>query len=1600
MRKDMLQQATKLNQKRKRRKGWKSLVRTLALGVVFCTTYVLILPAITMQEEAVCGYEAHTHAQECYSQPKAQFLGCGIPAEAIVVHQHSDLCRNEAGELICPLEETVVHSHGEDCYGLTEASTCPTHVHSEACVQTETALVCELPQSEGHAHSESCTGTQQVLICTEEIHAHGEGCYEVQPLVCQIPESEEHTHSESCTGTQSVLICTAEIHTHGDGCYEEQTLVCEIPEAEGHAHGEDCFTVTQIPCTEPTAQEHVHDETCQQQTKELTCTLPEIQLHSHTGECFDAEGTLTCVLPVVVEHIHSESCLVLPENTEAVLTCSLEEHVHDDSCYPLEEEPVLGPEYLCAAAVHTHTDTCYAEDGTVTCTIPEHTHEAACLVADLDLTADMEWPSQWKEKAEQLEFTGIWAEDLLTVAESQLGYAESKRNVILKNDQLLGYTRYADWYGKYYGEWDDMFVSFCLHYAEIPAEAVPQESDTAAWIQKLIQMDLYAAAGEYTSAAGDLIFWDSDDDGIADKSGIVSDVSQGQIKVIAGDTENNCVETLSFAAEDEAVLGYAKLPLNPLSPEEWSAAEAVSGMMVQLPEAETIRETLHKYNDEGDKAGYEALQQEVASCLETAQTAYDALNDAQKARITGLDRLDALKEVYGSESWKQFGTLKMDGAALTQLTAEGVQILPAAAEEEAEGTVRNGDTVRYTISAAAVSYDADVSYGEALVKFEVVLPLLRYKATFDVEAMPWLENSSKTMESRILNGTETSCQILTGYRKLTATDAEGIAVPGSFSEEIVVKVLDMEHGEELSLIVSAAMEHNTWEGVCEEHQTEEKLTVHTEAITVHAPLSEEEQQEVYEAFLKEYEQLLELEEDAQKTEAEALITEISEAYFGGRLAETAFDDLCDKVYTLIYGNLNAIAEPSRGTNWIKLRDSGWFEAYENAQQQNSRGLMFAAPRKASGAPMLTAGGTGGESDQQIRSEGGENSKDNVMVSKTIEGTDQENVFDITLQVVTQDVVTEIYKEPDMAVAIVMDISNTMREDFQGVSRYAAAMTAAEAFLDQFSKNNLGASNVGFIAFNSDAHEIFPMQACTTDTVTALKNEMRKDTGTIINASGYADSKKRFTNIEAGLKRAYDMLDTVDNEHKYIIFLSDGFPTTYIQSGYVGYDTYDASGTRFYDSVKVGSYTKRPCTHGTSYSDEAAIRARKMATTIKNNGATIFSIGVDIGGQTIQYYVDSFASSSFSVVDRRSTSYEIGSATSSSAYKNWLQNKIGSGEGYYFDSTNSAGLTNAFNSIFEKIKELNAESSHLDWVATDPMSDMGVHEVKAMEFIGFWDMDADGNWMLVEDDLTGVSMDGNLYDNTADFHEDTQTIHWDIKQSGYVTMATGGATNYLVELKYRVRLRNEESVFVERESYDTNDVTSLTYRIIEVTGGKTSISERRTIDFPIPAVEGYLAELSFQKLQPGGAPLDGAEFTLSHDTASCGYCRGDGKGHVSVPDQVAVSGTEGQVTFTDVPSGHAYTLTESKVPDGFVATEHTYKVVVTYDTLTVTVTDQDGNELEWTESITNGKYYVLPNTGGSGTPLCTFGGLLMMAAACVYLAIQFGRKRQRGGAYSR
>ena len=59
----MMPNAKRYTNRRRQWKRWQKLVSVLGCIVVFCTTYALIIPAITQERETFCGMEEHLRQQ-------------------------------------------------------------------------------------------------------------------------------------------------------------------------------------------------------------------------------------------------------------------------------------------------------------------------------------------------------------------------------------------------------------------------------------------------------------------------------------------------------------------------------------------------------------------------------------------------------------------------------------------------------------------------------------------------------------------------------------------------------------------------------------------------------------------------------------------------------------------------------------------------------------------------------------------------------------------------------------------------------------------------------------------------------------------------------------------------------------------------------------------------------------------------------------------------------------------------------------------------------------------------------------------------------------------------------------------------------------------------------------------------------------------------------------------------------------------------------------------------------------------------------------------------------------------------------------------------
>jgi len=250
------------------------------------------------------------------------------------------------------------------------------------------------------------------------------------------------------------------------------------------------------------------------------------------------------------EHQHTEECAM-----EKVLICGYEIGPEEPTEPPTEESTEAPAEEPTeeTASEHVHTDECY--EIVWLCELEEHIHELSCYS---DATADVETAPIWEASLPVL--THNWADDLVQVAQSQLGCGESERNYIVADDGETknGITRYGQWYGNPHGDWSAMFTLFCLYYAEVPQSAVPWSPGVYNMMRLMENAQIFQLPDENLGTKGNLLFLDTDGNGNADRIMIVCGSSGGQCTVIGGDWEDK-VATISIQASDTRILGYVNI---------------------------------------------------------------------------------------------------------------------------------------------------------------------------------------------------------------------------------------------------------------------------------------------------------------------------------------------------------------------------------------------------------------------------------------------------------------------------------------------------------------------------------------------------------------------------------------------------------------------------------------------------------------------------------------------------------------------------------------------------------------------------------------------------------------------------------------------------------------------------------------------------------------------------------------------------------------------------------------------------------------------------------------------------------------------------------
>ena len=224
---------------------------------------------------------------------------------------------------------------------------------------------------------------------------------------------------------------------------------------------------------------------------------------------------------------------------------------------------------IMPAMTMSETTYCGQEEG------ENHTHTLQCYS---NPNADLETEANWTATIPTL--TGNWNEDVVAVANSQLGYQESTANYqVADNNEKKGYNRYGAWMNEPYADWNTDFVLFCLHYANVDTNSLSLSNDLSAWASN----SAYVTKDSYTPKAGDLIILDENNDGSADHAAIITEANGSAIKIVEGDY-SNAVGQENYDTTDARVIGYIQMPSNPAMPQPETPEETAAPVETSAPE--------------------------------------------------------------------------------------------------------------------------------------------------------------------------------------------------------------------------------------------------------------------------------------------------------------------------------------------------------------------------------------------------------------------------------------------------------------------------------------------------------------------------------------------------------------------------------------------------------------------------------------------------------------------------------------------------------------------------------------------------------------------------------------------------------------------------------------------------------------------------------------------------------------------------------------------------------------------------------------------------------------------------------------------------------
>lgn len=559
-------------------------------------------------------------------------------------------------------------------------------------------------------------------------------------------------------------------------------------------------------------------------------------------------------------------------------------------------------------------------------------------------------------------------------------------------------------------------------------------------------------------------------------------------------------------------------------------------------------------------------------------------------------------------------------------------------------------------------------------------------------------------------------------------------------------------------------------------------------------------------------------------------------------------------------------------------------------------MLMVIAMVAAFVPMALAEPDAPASDVQITNYGNNASKtDNdypgaeVTFSKTIAGTEEENKFEITLEVTSKSIFETPVGEATY-VALVLDISGSMANYMEDLK------TAVEDFIEGYAESGYG-SGGRYLSITTFAEDVNSKDFGNTYYINVARGESgtasANETAAINYVKGLDASGSTNTHgaLLVGKYAADNFSENVAS--KSIILMTDGAPTAVSTTGGGGWGNPELQVIESASGYSIGTNNHRNRGLFGDGGDVAKDRrdadyAQKAANVITDTDINLYGIFFETNANIAWNALEDGGSlfgltwPADNIADYSLDGYLGSQDRGEYATSDWLNAVVDE----CYTASNRDDLIEKFQQALDGITGSLAQLN----TVTDVMGDYII--------------------------LNSTTFSGNSVVLDADAATLKDMITWYLPTSSYTLVGD----KYIYTLTYEVELDTDGITldkFDVTESYNTNSSAVLAFQFLNKVDNKVVSYKKDEISLNSPAVQGFDADFEFIKLNEIDEIVPLAGFELSNKALSF---------------KTSSDSADGKVSFAGIPHGE-YTLKETVKADGHELTDAAVTVKVDFGVLT-------------------------------------------------------------------